>query len=99
MSATPTPVADKQPLWQKRLTSSFLVNWLAISDNGSRVVADTYYFSYPGTTSLDTHGVFGTYCFDSAGNQIWSDVYDGDEGVFSVAISGDGNVVAAGGLY
>src|ERR1700680_903376 len=99
MSTPSTALSNKKPKWQHQLSTSNLVNWVAISDDGSRVVADTYYYPYPGTTRTNTQGTFGTYCYDSGGKLLWSDEYQGNEGVFSVAISGDGQVAAAGGLF
>jgi len=93
-----TPAIAKQPKWHQQLSASFLVNSCAISNDAQRVVACTYYYPYPGTTSNNTYGTFGTYCFDSAGSQIWKDEYTGNEGVFAVAISGDGKIAAGGGL-
>jgi outer membrane protein assembly factor BamB len=101
MSGSSMALTGKEPKWQHQLSSSTssFVNWVAISNDASRIIADTYYYPYPGTTSNDTHGMFGAYCFDSAGKLLWADDFEGDEGVFSVAISGDGRVAAAGGLF
>ena len=102
MSQPSVASSVKQPKWQYSLSPSFLVNWAAISDDASRVVADTYYFPYPGTPTppgTNTHGTFGTFCYDSTGKLLWSDKFEGDEGIFSVAISGDGRIAAAGGLF
>jgi hypothetical protein len=82
--------------WNKQL--SHFVNSVAISNNGGLVAAGTYYYPYPGTSSNVTEGTFGTYCFDSAGTQLWKDEYSGNEGVYTVAASGDGQVVASAGL-
>jgi WD40 repeat protein len=82
--------------WKQKL--AYLVNSVAISKDASRVVAGSYYYPYPGTTSNVTEGTYGTYCFDSSGNQIWKNEYDGNEGIYNVAISGNGQVAAGGGL-
>ena len=78
----------------------YMVNAVAISDDGSRVVAGTYYQHYEGTTRVRTDGKFGTYCYDTkgAGTRLWADEYQGHRGIYSVAISGDGTVAAGGGL-
>jgi hypothetical protein len=78
----------------------YMVNAVAISDDGSRVVAGTYYQHYLGTTRVRTDGKFGTYCYDAkgAGTRLWADEYQGHRGIYSVAISGDGTVAAGGGL-
>ncbi|MBI3680212.1 MAG: hypothetical protein HY235_07420 [Acidobacteria bacterium] len=84
--------------WNKLLSNSFMVNSVAISDDASRVISGTYYYPYPGTPSDDVDGTYGTYCHDSSGTRIWAEEYDGDEGVYAVAISGDGRIAAAGGM-
>src|SRR5436190_4635396 len=89
----------KLPTWQTQLSMKNFVNWVAISNDASRLIADTYYYPYPGTDTTEVHGTYGTYCFDSTGALLWSDEFEGDEGVFAVAISGDGQVAAAGGLF
>lgn len=106
---TPGKSKIKEAKWRHNLSTSSgerstarptsFVNWVAISDDASRIIADTYYYPYPGTTSSDTHGKFGAYCYDYKGERIWADEFEGDEGIFSVAISGDGKVAAAGGLF
>jgi WD40 repeat protein len=99
MTQPAAPAPGKQPKWERQLTASSFVNWLGISDNGSRVVADTYYYPYAGTKSNKTGGKYGTFCYDSAGTLLWSDEYQGDEGVFATALSGDGKIAASGGMY
>lgn len=82
-----------------RLPLPYLVNSVAISDDGSRVIAGTFYYPYYGTTEKETKGCFGTYAVERAtGKRLWADEYSGSQGVFAVAISGDGLVAAAGGL-
>jgi WD40 repeat protein len=75
-----------------------MVNSVAISNDGSRLVAGTYFYPYKGTHRNHTDGTFGTYCFDSAGGQLWKNEFNGNEGVYDVAISGNGAVAVAGGL-
>ena len=76
------------------------INSVAISNDGKRVVAATFYHDYsikePGPNK---QGSFETYCYDADDNLLWSDAYAGWDGVFAVAISGDGRVAAAGGCY
>ncbi|MEK7407992.1 MAG: hypothetical protein AAB225_23220 [Acidobacteriota bacterium] len=81
-------------------TDDYMVNSVAISDDGSRVVAGTYYFHYQGTTRVRTDGKFGTYCYSTPGQgkRLWAKEYRGDQGIYAVAISGDGTVAAGGGL-
>src|SRR6266568_956625 len=87
------------PTWQPRVLLPYMVNSVAISDNAKRIVGCYYYFPYPGTVISDTNGTFCAYCADADGNRLWSDQYEGCQGVFGVAISGDGKVAAAGGLF
>ncbi|MEK7752213.1 MAG: WD40 repeat domain-containing protein [Acidobacteriota bacterium] len=81
-------------------TDDYMVNSAAISDDGSRGVAGTYYFHYPGTTRVRSDGKFGTYCYSTSGKgkKLWADEYQGDQGIYAVAISGDGTVAAGAGL-
>ena len=83
-------------VWQRHL--GFFVNSVAIAHDGGRVVAGTYYYPYPGAVVMPTDGTFGTYCFDAQGTELWRDEYLGNEGVYTVAISGNGQVVASAGL-
>src|SRR5438552_9102507 len=99
MSAGVEMSLQATPKWlPKILPLAYLVNQVAISDDAKRVVACYYYYPYLGTTVKDTHGAFCTFCCDSAGNRLWADQYFGCQGVFAVAISGDGKVAASGGL-
>ena len=78
----------------------YMVNAVAISDDGSRMVAGTYYQHYVGTTRTRLDGKFGTYCYDTAGTgtRLFADEFQGDSGIYAVAISGDGAIAAGGGL-
>jgi WD40 repeat protein len=75
-----------------------MVNSVAISGEGLHMIAGSYYFPYPGTTSNQTAGTYGAYGFDSQGNRLWADEFAGNEGIYAVAISGDGRRAAAGGM-
>jgi WD40 repeat protein len=79
---------------------TYMVNAAAVSDDGSRVVGGTYYQHYENTTRVKVSGRFGIYCFDTAGGgtPLFAHEYDGDKGIYAVAISGDGTVAAGGGL-
>src|SRR5437763_13793112 len=92
------PLLAKVPTWRAQLSTTHFVNWVAISGDAGRVIADTYYYPYQGTTSTDVHGIYGAYCYDSTGALLWNDEFEGDEGAFSIGISGDGQFAAAGGL-
>jgi WD40 repeat protein len=89
------------------------INSTAISNDGSRVIAGTFYHYYPPgadplappapteelTTAPGELGVFATYCFNGDGDQLWVDPFNGYEGVYTVAISGNGKIAASGGWY
>jgi len=91
-----------QPLCSARegCDDQYMVNWTAICDDASRIVAGTYYHPYEGTTRNLVDGKFGLYCYDTAGagTRLFADEYPGDEGIYAVAISGDGTIAAGGGL-
>jgi WD40 repeat protein len=85
-------------VWKKKL--DFLVNSVAISNDGAVVAAGTYYFPYPNHQGANvTDGTFATHVFDAKGTLLFTDPHTGNEGVYSVAVSGDGKVIAAGGLF
>jgi len=86
--------------WSKNLSHSFWVNSVGISNGAGRVVAGTFFHDYknPGS-GPNTKGTFGTYCYDANGTQLWGDEFEGMDGVFAVAISGDGEIAAAGGWH
>ncbi len=89
--------------WQRQTNSPFYVNSTAISADGQCVVAGTFYHAYAPPMSEPAPALesnqFGTYCFDGDGNQLWADMFEGYEGVYSVTISGEGNVAASGGWF
>jgi hypothetical protein len=82
-------------------------NSVAISADGSRVVAGTFYYNDGSTLPTETVGFFG---WDSAGANLWPATWpSGDTftvtatpfrraGILSVAISRDGSWAASGGL-
>jgi WD40 repeat protein len=78
----------------------YMVNAAAISDDGSRVVAGTYYQNYVSTSRKRVDGRYGLYVFTTAGSGtlLFSHEYNGDKGIYAVAMSGDGTVAAGGGL-
>ena len=98
--------------WTKKLSSlplcvspevcadDYMVNAAAISDDGSRVVAGTYYQNYVNTSRPRLDGRYGVYVFSTAGSGtlLFSHEYNGDKGIYAVAMSGDGTVAAGGGL-
>ncbi|MFL6447053.1 MAG: WD40 repeat domain-containing protein [Bryobacteraceae bacterium] len=94
LSATPLPGTASG----KAAADDYMVNSVAISADGSRIVAGTYYYPFDGTQRMRTDGTFGTYCYGSNGIRHWADEFAGDEGVYSVAISADAKIAVAGGL-
>ncbi len=91
--------------WQRRTDPPYYVNSTAISANGERVIAGTFFHVYapqmpmPTVPATAMPNEYGTYCFNRAGEQLWADKFQGYEGVYTVAISGQGNIAASGGWY
>lgn len=91
--------------WQRRTDPPYYVNSTAISANGERVVAGTFFHVYapqmpmPPVPATALPNEYGTYCFNRDGEQLWADKFQGYEGVYAVAISGQGNIAASGGWY
>jgi WD40 repeat protein len=72
------------------------VNCVAISGNGQVVLAGTYFFTVSPTSNP------GTYAYDASGALLWKDVaspplVSGDNGVYWVAVSRNGQWAASGG--
>ena len=103
-------MVPKKPFWEKRLSEVLWINSVAISNDGNRVIGATFLHDYRQRTgkflpNLDCR--FGVYCFDEKSPKVtgtnapqdplWIEEYVGCDGIFSVAISGDGSVAAAGG--
>src|SRR5882757_3322467 len=65
--------------------SSYYINSVATSADGSRNVGGTFFHSYGASSASATEaaaapatgpsqaGTFGTYCYDRAGNPLWKD--------------------------
>ncbi len=90
--------------WKRSLDPPYYVNSTAISADGKFVVAGTFFHQYsPGSASpqqpTGQPDEFGTFLFDRDGKQLWADKFVGYEGVYAVAISGDGSVAASGGWF
>jgi WD40 repeat protein len=109
-SPTPAPqAAAKQPLWFKRLSDIFWINNVAISPDGTHVVAGTFIHDYRNKTGVKGHpnvqGRFLLHVYENAKTPAdpkkvepkWIDELDVWDGVFGVAISGNKTVVAASG--
>jgi len=71
------------------------VNSVAISADSQRLVGGTFKYDYADGARLREH--LGIFCYDGQGTELWQDYGDYWGGVFSVAISADGSVAAAGG--
>ncbi len=82
-------------------TDTYMVNAVGISDDASRLVAGTYYQNYDGAVRVRDDGTYGMYVYDTAGTgtRLFESEYKGNRGIYDVAISGDGKVVACGGLF
>ena len=106
MTSPDTP--SKETVWDKRLSAIFWVNSVAISNDGSRVVAATYLHDYKhsaGKGLPNVKSLYGTFCFEGAPplagaskEPLWKDEFDAWDGIFGVAISGDGTIAAASGF-
>jgi WD40 repeat protein len=101
--------ASKPLVWEKRLSEILWINSVAISHDGNRVVGGTFLHDYrqrTGKFQPNIQSRFGTFCFDhtpptdgksASALPLWSDEFDGWDGIFGVAVSGDGSVAASGG--
>ena len=88
------------PAWTHDLTirPDDMVNSVAISDDAGRVAAATWYHNYSRMPGPSPFGSYAVYLLDKDGNELWHDRIDNCyQGFYSVAISGTGNVAAAGG--
>jgi hypothetical protein len=77
------------------------VNSVAISGDGSKVIAGTYFFNYsPAGHSITGEKPFtvGVFAYNQTNALIWKDEFQVSEGVYWVAISRDGGWAAGGGL-
>jgi WD40 repeat protein len=78
------------------------VNSVAISQDGSTVVAGTFYFPYAAGAKHSNADVsqitVGTFAWNAKGKSLWQDEFQATEGVYWVAVSRDGSWAAAAGL-
>jgi WD40 repeat protein len=101
--------AAKSPLWSKRLSDIFWINNVAISPDGTHVVAGTFIHDYKNKSAAkgfpNVQGRFVLHVYENANNPPdpkkvepkWIDEVDAWDGIFGVAISGNKSVVAASG--
>jgi len=85
--------------WKRSPISSPVeyVNSVAISDDGSIVVAGTYFFPYAGAKHSPADLALikvGTFAWNAKGTSLWSDEFQATEGVYWVALSSDGRWAA-----
>jgi WD40 repeat protein len=91
------------PSWKTSPISSpkEYINSVAISSDGSIVVAGTYYFPYAAGakhTPADTPPItVGTFAWNTKGKLLWQDKFSATEGVYWVGLSSDGQWAASGG--
>ena len=77
------------------------VNSVAISSDGSKVIAGTYYFDYSRTGHSLTGKLpftVGVFAYNKSQSLLWKDEFPVSEGVYWVALSRDGAWAASGGL-
>jgi WD40 repeat protein len=93
--------ASLTPVWKDSPIASpqEYINSVAISQDGSTVVAGTYYFPYGAGAKhspADTQQItVGTFAWNAQGKQLWQDKFLATEGVYWVAVSRDGKWAAA----
>jgi WD40 repeat protein len=110
-SAPKSHVGDKAPTWKISPGGpDRLINSVAVSADGARVVGGTFYHNYGATESRrgparpasgappSELGKFGVYCYNATGTQEWRDEFEGWQGVYWVALSANGARAAAGGF-
>jgi len=87
------------PDWSHQPGPGLYINSTAVSADGSKIVAGTFFHNYGrGTTrASDDDKTYGTYCYDRKGRLLWSNEFQGWEGVYWVALSADGGTAASGG--
>lgn len=80
-----------QPVWTVEPQAGYQINSTAISNNGQVCVL--------GTSEEYGNGDFSVCCYDQSGTLLWQDKIGEDiyQGVYWVAVSGNGRYAAAGG--
>lgn len=94
------------PPWPLTPDPGKFVNSVAISADGSRIAAGTFFHDYSskvaGTRALSSAadgnwGQYGTYVWQADGTLLYADTFEGYEGVYWVSLSDDGGTVASSG--
>ncbi|MBN7819713.1 PQQ-binding-like beta-propeller repeat protein [Bowmanella yangjiangensis] len=82
---------SSQPVWTTEPQASYQINSTAISANGQVCVL--------GTSQEYGNGDFSVFCYNQSGTLLWQDKIGEDiyQGVYWVAVSGNGQFAAAGG--
>ncbi len=100
MSTNQNTCASKEYTWAHAPNPGTYINSVAISGDGSKAVGGTFYHGYGGRNkSASEYNDFGIYCYSNLGELLWSDVFEGWQGVYWVDISNDGKYAASGGWY
>ena len=86
----------KELKWEKVLRVGTYVNSADISSDGNKVIGGNFYHKYGGNSD-EMKEIFGVFCFDSLGNELWKDEFEAWQGVYWVAISGNACYAASGG--
>lgn len=101
---TKNSAASLSPSWKQSpiSTPTEYINSVAISQDGTTVVAGTFYFPYGAgakhTNADATPITVGTFAWNAKGKALWQDKFQATEGVYWVALSRDGQWAAAAGL-
>jgi WD40 repeat protein len=102
-SKSKTSTGSMKPSWKTSpiSTPQEYINSVAISQDGSTVVAGTFFFPYKAGakhSAADTTQItVGTFAWNAKGKLLWQDKFLATEGVYWVAVSRDGKWAAAGG--
>lgn len=89
-------------LWQTTPHAGYYINSVAISADARKVVAGTFFHAYSDERRSGANsnaGDFGIYCWGPTGQLLWSNTFEGYEGVYWATLSGDGSYAASGGWY
>ena len=81
-----------------QVQSNDMVNSVAISDDGSRVIAGTWFHDYSRGSGPSPVATYQVVASDGMGTELWRDqIVKCFEGIYCVGLSGNGQIAAAGG--